>query len=419
MIDKDRSARCRVAVVGAGVVGACAAYALRKRGLDVALLERDEPGAGCSFGNLGAISMSSVVPLATSGTLKTLPSMLSDPDSPLFLPIGYFPRAAPWLVQFMLSARSKVVEQSSAELARLHDGAVDAHTRLAREIGVPELIVQRGQLHLYPSNQAFQNDESSWALRSRRGLSFQRLDAAGIAKLEPAIGSRYPVGIFLEGDATVLNPGRYVQAIVSAFIAEGGRFVKRNVKRLQRNSDGSWLICSDADLEGFDHVVIAAGAWSRELLQGVGVRLALESQRGYHVQFSDCASLVSRSVLLTDRKVFFAPMEAGLRVGGTVEIAGLDNPPNPRRVAILERIAKDIFPELVGVTSTHWMGHRPCMPDSVPRIGSAGIPGLHMSVGHGHLGLTDSVLSAERIVQSVLGSSSAEQLNAVKVGLSN
>jgi D-amino-acid dehydrogenase len=150
-------------------------------------------------------------------------------------------------------------------------------------------------------------------------------------------------------------------------------------------------------------VVVAAGAWSRRLLDPLGLRLALESQRGYHVQFQGGRDTVSRTVVLADRKIFVTPMEDGLRVGGTVEIGGLEHPPDPRRAAILERIARETFDGLDDLQTTQWMGHRPCMPDSVPVIGpAAGRPGLWLAVGHGHLGLTDSINTAQSIASGML-----------------
>jgi len=158
----------------------------------------------------------------------------------------------------------------------------------------------------------------------------------------------------------------------------------------------------------FDQVVVAAGAWSRTLLAPLGVPLALESQRGYHVQFEGASGIVSRTVVLADKKVFVTPMEEGLRVGGTVEIAGLEAPPDERRAAVLGRIARENFRGLEQVPARTWMGHRPCMPDSVPVIGRApGHAGLWLATGHGHLGLTDSLNTARRIADAMLGAPAA------------
>ena len=115
-------------------------------------------------------------------------------------------------------------------------------------------------------------------------------------------------------------------------------------------------------------------------------------------------AICDRIAVLADKKVFIAPMEGGLRVGGTVEIAGLKAPPNPRRAASIERIAREAFPALAQHQAEHWMGHRPCLPGSVPVVGHIDtIPGLWLAVGHGHLGLTGSLPTAQRIATGMCG----------------
>ena len=151
-----------VAVVGAGIVGTCIALALRKRGAEVTLIDRGEPGNGCSFGNSGAISPGSVAPLAMPGVLSALPGMLLDDRSPLYLPSSYLPKAAPWLLRFVASAAPAAVARSAAALGALHAGAIERHEALAREIGVPELFVRRGHLHLYPDRKALAKDAGGW-----------------------------------------------------------------------------------------------------------------------------------------------------------------------------------------------------------------------------------------------------------------
>ncbi len=392
----------RVAIVGAGIVGACIAHALNKRGADVTLIDRDAPGHGCSYGNSGAISPGSVAPLAMPGILATLPRMLRDPESPLYLPLAYLPRALPWLLGFLASARPEKVAANADKLAALHAGAVERHVKLATEVGVPELVLRQGHLHLYPDEAAIAKDATGWRMRQEHGYTFERLDRRGILALEPHVGERYQAALFLPGHATIRNPLRYVQAIVRSFVANGGQVISSSVEALAPQAGGGWQVQSaggscqvsqagagwqvpSADArQVYDHVVVAAGAWSRRLLDPLGVPIALESQRGYHVQFQGAAQMVSRTVVLADRKVFVTPMEDGLRVGGTVEIGGLHSPPDMRRAELLKRVACETFAGLDGFTSTQWMGHRPCMPDSVPIVGpAAGKPGLWLAVGHG------------------------------------
>jgi D-amino-acid dehydrogenase len=405
-------AELRVAVVGAGVVGSCIALALRKRGAAVALIDRDEPGRGCSYGNSGAISPGSVAPLAMPGVLSSVPRMLLDEESPLHLPLSYLPKATPWLMRFVASAQPSRVALSAAKLAALHTGALDRHEALARELGVPELFVRRGHLHLYPDARALTKDAAGWRMRRHYGYPFTQLDRDGILALEPRVGERYRIGVFIADHATITNPFRYVQAMVRAFTARGGRLRREEVRAMTPLEGGRWRLATAGAANGagqcFDEVVVAAGAWSRRLLDPLGLHLALESQRGYHVQFHGGRDTVSRTVVLADRKIFVTPMEDGLRVGGTVEIGGLERPPDPRRAAILERVARETFEGLDDLQATQWMGHRPCMPDSVPVIGPApGRPGLWLAVGHGHLGLTDSINTAQSIARGMLGARAA------------
>ena len=413
----------RIAVIGAGIVGTAIAFELRRRGADVVLVDRGEPGGACSAGNSGAISPSSVTPLAMPGVLKSVPGMLLDRDGPLYLPLGYLPTALPWLLKFTASARPDIVAETARRLGDLHSGAVQMHEAMTRSLGVAELFLHRGHLHLYRDDTALAADATGWRMREQYGFRCERLDRAGIDALEPGVAPDYRVAMFMPDQATILNPKRYVQVMARAFADAGGVIVQADVRALRR--DGvRWRLAGDASrAEGspevtrsdasrsllgadaaFDHAIVAAGAWSRALLDPLDIRLALEAQRGYHVQFHGANDAVSRTVVLTDYKLFFTPMEEGLRVGGTVEIAGLKRPPDPRRSAQLERIARQVFPRLEGLESTPWMGHRPCMPDTMPVVGrTPGHDGLWLAVGHGHLGLTDSLPTAQRIADGILG----------------
>src|SRR5262249_21288988 len=161
---------------------------LVKRDVDVLLVDRDEPGLGCSFGNSGAISPGSIAPLAMPGILASLPHMLFAADSPLRIPIDYVPRLLPWLLRFLASAKPKRIESAAQTLNALNSDAVVLHQKLAAEVGVPELLVKRGHLHLYPDAAALKDDEPAWRLREHFSIPFERLNRAGILSLEPNIG---------------------------------------------------------------------------------------------------------------------------------------------------------------------------------------------------------------------------------------
>jgi len=397
-----------IVVVGAGIVGATIAYVLARRGAHVTLIDRAEPGRGCSYGNAGAIAPASVAPLAMPGLLRRVPGMLLDRDGPLRLPLAYAPRALPWLRRFVDASRPDRVEAIAARLAALNADAVERHVALAREVGAPELVQRRGHLHVYTDTAALAKDAAAWALRQRHGVRCERIDRADIEALEPRIGPAYRTGVFLPDQAMVVNPFRYVQQIVRAFVVGGGRLVRDEVRGIEPDLVRGWSVHASAGRQSADHLIVAAGALTPLLVLPLGVRIPVESQRGYHVTFADVDAPVSRTVVLADRKIFVAPLDRGFRVAGTVEFGGLARAPDPRRYSLLARAVREAFPGLAAGEERHWMGHRPSTPDSLPLVGPvASRAGLWLATGHGHLGLTGAVGTAHALADAILEGSPA------------
>ncbi|HYE39598.1 MAG TPA: FAD-dependent oxidoreductase [Ramlibacter sp.] len=398
-----------VTIIGAGIVGLCTAYALRKEGFAVQLIDPEDPGSQCSFGNAGAISAGSVAPLAMPGILKSSAKMLLEADSPLYVPPRYWLRAAPWLRRFVSSATPQRVEEIAAALTDLFAGAVDHHRELAREIGCPERVVQTGQLHLYRDPAALAKDAGSWRLRERHGVCCERLDAAAIRALEPAVSRDYTAAMFMPEQGAVTHPFAYAQAIAEAARQSGVVFVRDRVRALAREADG-WLVQGGQRGYRASQVVIAAGIWSPQLLKPLGLRVPLESQRGYHLHVASPNISIHRPVVFADRKVFAVPMEHGLRISGTVEFGGLEMPPTPRRAEALGEAARQGLPGLALEAPSSWMGHRPCLPDSLPVLGPMRrYPGLWCAFGHGHLGVTGSVNTGRWIADAFAGRMTTER----------
>ena len=166
-----------------------------------------------------------------------------------------------------------------------------------------------------------------------------------------------------------------------------------------------------------DSVVLAAGAWSAALLRPLGLDVPLESQRGYHLHLRQPGIALGRPVVLADRKIFISPMETGLRIAGTVEFGGLDAPPTERRAAML---GPQVKPGLPGIRLEQdgqtWMGHRPCMPDSMPVIGPVpGLAGLWCAFGHGHLGLTGAANTGLLIAAAMRGDNVMSRLRPFSI----
>ncbi len=412
----NRSGDGRTIVVGAGIVGLCVAYYLQRAGREVLILDRELPGSQCSSGNAGALSSRSVAPLAMPGIVRTAIKMMMDPNGPLYLPPSYALQAAPWLFRFIAASSRPRVAAIAAALDRLLSGAVVQHRELARDIGSMVRIGTTGQLHLYPNEASLAKDAGSWALRMQHGLNMERVDGAGIQDLEPVVDPSYQIGLFLPDEGWVAQPYLYAQAIAEALRARGVTIAQDAVRGLVADSEG-WNVATAQGSYRASDVVVAAGAWSTQLLAPLGVRVPLESQRGYHLHVPAPGVEVSRTVVLADRKVFITPMDDGLRIAGTVEYGGLRRPADLRRASLLGEHARAGLRGLdLSYGATSWMGHRPCLPDSLPVIGPVPAhPGLWTAFGHGHLGLTGSAPTGRLLAGAMTGSIPFERLDAYSI----
>jgi len=400
----SKNGRNTIVAGGAGIVGVCTAWHLLRRGADVTLIDRDEPGRGCSYGNAGALSCGSVAPLAMPGVMRDALTMLLDPAAPLRIPLGYLPKAAPWLTQFVRASRADEVRRISDALSTLLANSIEKHLELLGEIGTADLVRRTGQLYLYPDEAHLAKDALSWTLRREHGLRVERLARAEILALEPEVGPDYAIGMFTPDQGMSVNPYRQVTAIAADFVRRGGRIVRDRIVAFELADDRVRALRGEAASYPADHAVICAGAWSTQLLAALGYAIPLESQRGYHVTIASPGIAVSRPMIAADRKVFLTPMEEGLRVAGTVEFGGLERAPNRKRAEYLVRDLARVFPRAEIPTDwSFWMGHRPCLPDSLPVLGPGRHRGLWLNFGHGHLGLTMSAVSGDILARAICG----------------
>jgi len=402
--DASKNEHDTAVVIGAGIVGVCTAWHLLRRGVDVTLIDRDEPGLGCSYGNAGALSFGSVAPLAMPGVMRDALSMLVDPAAPLRIPPSYLPSAAPWLWRFVRASQPDEVRRISNALSNLLAHSIERHIEILGNVGAPELVQRTGQLYLYPDERWLAKDTMSWALRREHGLRIERLGRGEILELEPEVGPDYSIGMFTPDQGMSVNPYRQVTAIASDFARRGGKIVRDRVTAIEVEADRVHAVRGENAVYTCGHAVICAGAWSMQLLEGLGYALPLESQRGYHVTIASSGVTTARPVVAADRKVFITPMEDGLRVAGTVEFGGLARAPTRKRAEYLVHDLSRVFPRTrIPADWSYWMGHRPCFPDTLPVIGESRQRGLWFNFGHGHLGLTMSAPSGDILARAICG----------------
>lgn len=384
-------------VIGGGVVGLACALRLQQAGLQVTLIERHELAAGASRGNAGALAFADVLPLASPGILRQAPRWLLDPLGPLALKPGYAPAMLPWLWKFWRASRPARVEASTRAQAALLALSASEWPALLRKADAMDQLRTGGNLHLYEDEAQWRAAQPGWSQRFAHGIAFQTLeDRDTLLKLQPGLAPQFRRAVYVPHWQTVNDPHQLCQRLAEAFVARGGRIAKAEVRALLPGPQGLLLQLADGKPLLAQRVLLCAGAWSHRLAGTLGERFPLETERGYNTTLPPGSFALKRQLTFPAHGFVVTPIAGGVRVGGAVEFAGLEAPPNYARADALLAKAKRFLPELKTEGGTQWMGCRPSMPDSLPVIGpSPSDARLFYAFGHGHLGLTQAAATAK------------------------
>jgi D-amino-acid dehydrogenase len=393
-----------VAVVGAGVIGASIAFELQRRGLKVTLIDKGEPGRGTSFGNMASIALDFAAGSGPS-TWRKIPGWLLDPEGPVWLRPSYAAKMLPWFLRFIAAGRPSRLRQIENAGMSLSAHALDDFRSMLSAIGAPEMMTEEGCLAIYETEAEFAGDRGHVEMMQRYGFDFEVLSGAAIREYEPALSPSIAKAILLADNKSVRSPYQLVVKLTDAAKALGATFLSDSVRNIEHKPNGDAVVLLDDGrrIEA-NAVVLAAGVHTRFLAEKLGEPIPLETERGYHTQIMKPGISMRYSVIWPHRAFMVTPTAGGIRVGGNVELAGLDAPPDFRRPRVLVRHAQRALPGLKVEEATEWMGHRPSLPDTIPIISpSSKMPGVFYATGHGHLGLTFSATTARLIADMVTG----------------
>lgn len=397
-----------VIVVGAGVVGLSAALALRARGQTVTVLDREGPAAGASAGNAGAFAFTDILPLASPGILRKAPKWLLDPLGPLSVPPAYALRIAPWMYRFWRAcAPSRVAASTRAQTALMDLSKAELEPFLAAT-GLLAMLRKEGNLQVYETEAEFRASLPGWQARADHGIDFRHMDPEEMAEVQPGLSPRFTRGTFTPGWYSITDPKDYTLALAERLRAQGGEVTRGEVVALAPDGAGVTLTLADGQTRRAAQVVLAAGAHSHRLARKMGERIPLETERGYNTTLPGDAFDLRTQITFGGHGFVITRLASGIRVGGAVELGGLDLPPNFRRSEAMLKKAQSFLPGLRPTGGVQWMGFRPSLPDSLPAIGKARASSrVIYAFGHGHLGLTQSAGTARLVADLVTGTAPA------------
>jgi len=386
----------QIAIIGAGIQGISNALFLQKKGFDVTIFDRNEPGSHvASYGNAGHFSPYASLSLNRTDVLADVPAMLLSSSGPLALKWNYVPKMIPWFFKFILNTTKNKMMHTARNMHQILDLALPAYDEIFDEINLEGLVENKGILYIW-NEKDLKSRELEIKVRDELGVQQQLVNKSEIHDLEPNIKPFYHGGVYYQYARHARNPKKILLKLFELFLKKGGKFKKMDVELIEFNGDLPVIKTADERFN-FDKVVVACGAFSKRLTDKLGEKIPLDTERGYHIHFKNCDHLLNRPVIFSNRGFGITPMEQGLRVVGTVEFGGLDNPISKSRIQNLVNNAKYMLGDLPE-HQDEWLGFRPTLPDFLPVIGpSKNHKNVFYCFGHHHLGWTLGPISGKII----------------------
>ncbi|SIT02376.1 NAD(P)/FAD-dependent oxidoreductase [Neptunomonas antarctica] len=395
--------RYEVIVIGAGMVGTSIAWHLQKKNSKVLLLDKKSPGSETSYGNAGLIQREAIhihpFPRQPIELLKVLPNKNTDIRYrwPAVLRyrqalLGYWRFSAPSSVQKIEKEWQTLIEHCTSE-----------HQKMITAAGVEELIRRDGWVEMHRTDDKFKTAVAAAKNAREQGIEHQVLSLAELKALEPNGNFDGFIGaIHWLNSWQVSNPGELVKAYAKSFRDMHGTIGESSVKKILPDGDG-WQVITDNNFFYSDHLVVAAGPWSSELIKPLGYDLPLFPMRGYHQHFEATdQNAINHSLVDVDNGFVMGPMQQGIRITTGAEMALMDAAKDFGQLHAVLGFAKNILPLNDQVENEPWCGSRPCMPDMKPVIGASGKhDNLWFAFGHGHQGFTLGPITG-RIVEELI-----------------
>jgi D-amino-acid dehydrogenase len=381
-----------IVIIGGGVIGLSSALACLKRGHRVTVVEGDPARRGASLGNAGMVVPSHFVPLAAPGMVAMGLKWMLSPESPFYIKPRLDWDLITWGLKFWRASTQRHVEQSAPLLRDLSLASRGLYAELAEREDFG--LVKKGLLMLCKTQHGL-DEEAHTAEKARAlGLPAEVLDATATAALDPAVTVDIAGSVYFPQDCH-LQPDRYVATLLRLIRAAGGSVLDEvRATSFRKSSDGrlATALTSTGDEIAGDEFVLAGGAWSPGLVRDLGLRLSMQAGKGYSLTLPDPVELPQICAIFTEARVAVTPMGSTLRIGGTMEIAGMNETVNQRRIEGILKAVPQYYPKFRREHFNEvqpWYGYRPCPPDGLPYLGhTRAADNLVIATGHGMMGLS-------------------------------
>ena len=224
------SKNIKIGIVGAGIQGVSNALFLQKKGFNVTIFDRDNPGAqAASYGNAGHFSPYASVPINRPDVLTDVPAMLMSSSGPLALKWNYVPKMIPWFLKFIMNSTTNKMMYTAKNMHQILDLSLPAFDELFDDINLEGLVENNGILYVW-NNQNMKSRELEIRIRDQLGVKQQLVNKKEIHDLEPNLKPFYHGGVFYDYARHARNPRKILIKLFENFVNKGGKFLKLNIQ---------------------------------------------------------------------------------------------------------------------------------------------------------------------------------------------
>ena len=380
-----------ITIIGAGIIGLSSAYYLIKKGHSVRIIDKGDGTDNCSYGNAGLISPSHFIPLSAPGMISKGIRWMFNPESPFFIKPRFDLKLIRWTWLFYRHANKQHVQRSMQCLKEYNLLSKSLYQQLFFSDDFDFDLHQKGLLILCKTMKGADDEILVGKMANENGIEARWYDRDDLSQLEPQVNMDVKGGLYFPGDAH-LTANELMSKLKDFLEIQGVNFLwNQEVLDLEIHGDRiSHLICKEQRIEVED-LLCAGGAWSAKLMEKLRIRMPLQGGKGYSFEMKK-ASGIQIPTVLSEAKVAVTPMKGFTRFAGTMEIDGLNNKTNKKRVLGIQKAVSSYYPDIKPEKeslSPVWNGLRPCSPDGLPYLGrTEKYKNMVIATGHAMMGLS-------------------------------
>jgi D-amino-acid dehydrogenase len=382
----------KVAIIGGGVIGLCSAYYLQKEGHDITVIEKNNMTDGCSFGNMGYVSPSHFIPLATPGIISQGLKWMLSSSSPFYIKPKLSLDLVQWCFRFWKSSNAKLVAANAPHLNNLLQLSKALSLDLKKELPNSFDFIEKGVWMLYKSEKTGEHEKHLADQANSYGLKTIICNGKEVQDFEKQVEVNVAGGVLYTDDAH-LDPSKFMQTLYQDLKNNGVKFeLNAEVINFEKSNKTITKIITTNESINCDEVVIANGSWMQQISKLLDINLLMQPGKGYSMHYDNLDKNLMHPSILVDDRVATTPIGKWLRIGGTMELSGHSDNILPKRVNSVYTAFKKYYPTLninAPQIENVWYGYRPVSPDGMPYIGRHNAyKNLCYAGGHAMLGVS-------------------------------